>query len=161
MTHRPHPKYASNDARQGPWANCSDCGFNWSLSSLQFQYDFRGGSTPMNMGWLRCPRCISPLTYQRKLLIIPPDPPPIFNTMPENYPVDEAGPTQDLAVVIILNSNINASLSQTTDAYFVLLWGAEELMWNPEFLVWGIPSQEMDWGTEQLFWGGLELFWGN
>lgn len=89
MTHRPHPKYASNDARRGPWANCSDCGFNWSLSDLQFQYDFQGGSVPTNTGWLRCPRCITPLTYQRKLIIIPPDPPPIFNTRPEPYYVDQ------------------------------------------------------------------------
>lgn len=83
------PKYASRDARKGPWANCSDCGFNWNLSDLQFQFDFRGGATPVNTGWLRCPRCITPYTYQKKLIIIPPDPPPIFNTRPEPYGVDE------------------------------------------------------------------------
>lgn len=89
MTHRPHPKYASNDASRGPWSVCSDCGFNWSLSDLQFQYDFRGGSVPVNTGWLRCPRCITPLTYQKKLIIIPPDPAPIMNTRPEPYYIDE------------------------------------------------------------------------
>lgn len=56
---------------------------------MQFQYDFVGGPIPQNQGWLRCPRCITPLTYQRKLLIIPPDPPPLFNTRPEPYVVDE------------------------------------------------------------------------
>lgn len=89
MSRRPHPKYASNDPHAGPWAVCSDCGFNWSLSSLHWQYDFAGTSVPINKGWLRCPRCITPVNYQKQLIIIPPDPPPIFNTRPETYTVDE------------------------------------------------------------------------
>lgn len=60
------------------------------MSSMQFQYDFRGGSVPQNTGFLKCPRCLDPLTYQRQLIVIPPDPPMVFNTRPENYAVDEA-----------------------------------------------------------------------
>lgn len=56
---------------------------------MQFQYDYVGGSTPQNLHYLRCPRCITPVNPQFKLIIIPPDPPPIFNTRPENYVVDE------------------------------------------------------------------------
>lgn len=57
---------------------------------MQFQYDFRGGSTPDNTGFLVCPRCVDDLNFQRKLIIIPPDPPPLANTRPENYIVDES-----------------------------------------------------------------------
>lgn len=86
---RPKPKYASRDAHAGPWCTCSTCGLLWSQRSMQFQYDFQGGSAPINRQILRCPKCIDGLRYQAKLLIIPPDPPPLFNTRPENYVVDE------------------------------------------------------------------------
>jgi hypothetical protein len=56
---------------------------------MQWQYDFRGGSSPMNIRILKCPRCMDDLRYQSKLLILPPDPAPIMNTRPENYVVDE------------------------------------------------------------------------
>lgn len=89
MTYRPSPKYASKDARRGSWTTCDECGFLWNLSRMQFQYDFMGGSVPQNTGYLVCPRCLDDLNYQRQLLIIPPDPPPIANTRPEPYAVDE------------------------------------------------------------------------
>ena len=56
---------------------------------MAFQYDFLGGSVPQNTYLLRCPKCITPLTYQKKLIIIPPDPPPFYNTRPETYAIDE------------------------------------------------------------------------
>lgn len=90
MTYRPKPKYASRDAHRGPWTQCSDCGFQWSQTDMAFQYDYVGGPSPINLGYLRCPRCITPFTEQRRLIIIPPDPPVFFNTRPENYVVDEA-----------------------------------------------------------------------
>ncbi len=89
MTYRPQPKYASRDAKRGAWTTCDDCGFIWNQSDMAFQYDYVGGPIPEDMGWLRCPRCITPLTYQRKLLVIPPDPPPLMNTRPEPYAVEE------------------------------------------------------------------------
>lgn len=89
MTYRPQPKYASKNASLGPWTTCDVCGFLDNLSRMQFQYDFKGGSTPQNTGFLKCKRCLDGLRWQAKLLIIPPDPPPIMNTRPENYVVDE------------------------------------------------------------------------
>lgn len=89
MTYRPHPKYASNDARKGPWSTCDRCGFIWSQSDLQWQYQFQGGSVPQRTGFLHCPLCLDGLDYQNQLIIIPPDPPPIFNLRVENYTVDE------------------------------------------------------------------------
>lgn len=89
MAHRPHPRGASNDPHLGPWSACDYCGFSFNLSKLQFQYDFMGGSTPQNLGFLVCSKCLDGLQYQNKLLVLPPDPAPIFNTRPENYTVDE------------------------------------------------------------------------
>lgn len=56
---------------------------------MVFQYDFRGGSSPINTNILRCPRCLDDLSFQQKLLIIPPDPPTFYNVRPEPYAVDE------------------------------------------------------------------------
>lgn len=56
---------------------------------MQFQYDYMGGSTPQNLGVLVCSRCLDELSFQNKLLILPPDPKPFFNTRPEPYAVDE------------------------------------------------------------------------
>lgn len=97
MTNRPYPKYASRDARRGPITTCSTCGLLWSQSSMSFQYNFRGGNTPINTQILRCPRCIDGIQWQAKLIVIPPDPPPFFNTRPESYVVDETNwlTTQD------------------------------------------------------------------
>jgi hypothetical protein len=56
---------------------------------MAFQFDFLGGSTPENTRFLKCPKCMDALNFQRKLIIIPPDPPPIYNTRPEPYDLDE------------------------------------------------------------------------
>lgn len=89
MTYRPAPKYASKDAKQGSWCTCDRCGLLDSQSRMQFQYDFLGGLVPQNTGYLVCMRCLDALQFQNQPIIIPPDPPPLFNTRPENYTVDE------------------------------------------------------------------------
>lgn len=89
MANRPHPAGATNDPHDGPWSTCDRCGFVYSQVRLQFQFQYRGGVTPQNTGFLVCERCLDGLQYQRSLLIIPPDPMPIMNTRPENYAIDE------------------------------------------------------------------------
>lgn len=89
MSYRAKPKYATRNARAGAWTTCDTCGLIWSQSAMAFQYDFMGGYLPENRRLLRCPKCIDALMYQRKLIIIPPDPPPIYNTRPEPYGIDE------------------------------------------------------------------------
>lgn len=89
MTYRPYPKYASRDPHAGPLTTCSTCGFLWNGSDMVFQYDFRGGSSPINTQVLRCPRCVDDMSFQQKLLIIPPDPPTFYNVRPETYAVNE------------------------------------------------------------------------
>ncbi len=89
MSYRPSPKYASKNPRLGPWATCDRCSMLDNLSRMQFQYDYLGGMTPQNKHILLCKRCLDQLAFQRKLIVLPPDPPPVFNTRPENYFVDE------------------------------------------------------------------------
>lgn len=100
MAHRPKPKYASKDPHEGPWTTCDLCGLIWSGKAMRFQYDFMGGTAPQRTGPLVCPKCEDALNYQQKLLILPPDPPPFRNVRPEQYAVDEAGPTQELAALV-------------------------------------------------------------
>jgi hypothetical protein len=59
------------------------------MNRMAFQYDYLGGSVPQNLGLLVCGTCTDALNFQQKLLILPPDPRPIFNTRPESYAVDE------------------------------------------------------------------------
>lgn len=59
------------------------------MNRMAFQYDYLGGSVPQNLGLLVCETCTDALNFQQKLLILPPDPAPIFNTRPEPYAVDE------------------------------------------------------------------------
>lgn len=101
MTFRPHPKYASNSAKNGPWTTCDVCGFIDSHSRMQWQYDYRGGNSPVNVRILKCPRCVDALRFQAKLVILPPDPRPIMNTRPESYVVDETNwlTTQDSEII--------------------------------------------------------------
>ena len=89
MARRPHPMGASLNPHDGPWVTCDRCGFISSQNRMQFQYDFMGGSVPQNLGLLVCSKCLDDLNWQAKLLILPPDPKPIFNTRPEPYIVDE------------------------------------------------------------------------
>ncbi len=55
----------------------------------------------MNTGFLVCDKCQDGMNYQQSLLILPPDPPVIFNTRPENYTVDESNwlTTQDGEII--------------------------------------------------------------
>lgn len=89
MANRPHPRQASNDPHDGPWTTCDRCGWVTSQSRMQFQYDFFGGPVTQNTGFLVCERCLDAPTLQLRLIILPPDPPPFFNTRPEPYFVDE------------------------------------------------------------------------
>lgn len=56
---------------------------------MQFQWDYYSGPTMQNTGFLVCDRCLDAPAEQQRLIILPPDPPPFFNTRPEPYFVDE------------------------------------------------------------------------
>ncbi len=139
MTFYAKPKYASRDARKGPWATCDLCSFTWSLSSLQFQYQFQGGSVPVNTNFLRCPKCLDPLDLQSKLLVIPPDPPPKFNIRPANNEVDSGGsPTIEIGATININFNLNCAIAIIPDVGLLGQWDFTDPLQSSEILTAGI-----------------------
>ena len=129
------------------------------MRNMQFQYDFLGGSVPQNTGYLKCPRCINALRFQGQLIVIPPDPPMVFNTRPETYAVDESGPIQTSEVVFLMNSNIRAYGTQFVVIGDNLVWGGKDLFWGDEDFIWSAVHQTFLWGSYDLVWGGLDLEW--
>lgn len=72
------------------FAVCDRCGFWYNLKDLVWQYDYVGGSTPINLRILVCTRtCLDQINYQFALQILPPDPPPLYNVRPEFFALDE------------------------------------------------------------------------
>ena len=90
MPNRPHGRAGAQVPGKGPLAICDRCGFLYYQQDLVWQYDYLGGAVPQSLGVLVCRRtCLDELNHANQLLIIPPDPPPIFNARPEFYDVDE------------------------------------------------------------------------
>src|SRR5690242_9173994 len=90
---RPHPKRAETDAgNPRAWATCDRCGFITNHYKLQWQYEWTGTQLN-NLHILVCEDCLDTPQRQLGTIILPPDPPPIMNARPENYTIDEEGPT--------------------------------------------------------------------
>ena len=92
MAHRPHPKGARTNPRspQG-WSTCQRCGFVLNLVKLQNQHDWRGLQLmPLNIQV--CPRCLDDPQRQLGSIVLPPDPEPLTQALPEPYAIDEIWP---------------------------------------------------------------------
>jgi hypothetical protein len=76
---------------------------------LQFQYQWAGFQL-INLRYLVCETCLDRPAPFLKALVLPPDPPPIFNVRPEPYSVDEEGPTQQLIAELELGTTTIVSL---------------------------------------------------
>lgn len=91
---RPHPKGARvNPASPQAWGTCDRCGFIKNLADLNWQYDWQGPRM-QNLRLLVCKDtgggCLdAPSEAAKRTIIIPPDPPPVFNARPEQYAIDE------------------------------------------------------------------------
>ena len=84
---RRHPRRAIVDpTAPRAWATDDRTGFIGNHKDLKWQHDWRGNQL-VNLRILT----YEPDNPQRQLgtIIIPPDPPPIYNARPEGYPVDE------------------------------------------------------------------------
>jgi len=76
---------AKNPQAQGV---CDRCGIWENLTSLQFQYDWRG--TSLQNLWLRvCRRCTDVPQEQLRAIALPADPVPVWQPRPENFDADE------------------------------------------------------------------------
>ena len=89
MAWRPHPRGASVD-RSAPraFATCDRCGFIYNHYKLSWQYEWRGPQL-QNLRFLVCDRCLDVPQENLRTIVIPPDPPPIYNARPEPYGIDE------------------------------------------------------------------------
>ena len=89
MAWRMHPRGAHTDpSAPRAFATCDDCGFIFNHYKLSWQFDW-AGTQLINKRFLKCPRCLDVPQEQFRTIIIPPDPPPIYNARPEPYAIDE------------------------------------------------------------------------
>ena len=88
--YRYHGRAEVNPDNPHAFGVCDRCGFWYNLKDLVWQYDYEGGSTPINKRLLVCTRtCLDALNFQFALQILPPDPPPLYNVRPETFTLDE------------------------------------------------------------------------
>lgn len=89
MAWRPHPRMARTDsAWPEAWGTCQRCGFIGNLINFKWDIQFAGPSL-INKRFLVCEPCLDIPQEQLRTIILPPDPPPVFNALPEPYVVDE------------------------------------------------------------------------
>jgi hypothetical protein len=67
---------------------CDGCGKLWNLRELRFQFDWAGTSM-INRQIRVCPDCYDRPQEQLRTIILPADPPPVWQPRPEPYLVDE------------------------------------------------------------------------
>jgi len=90
MAYRWHPANADTDVDAPQcWGTCDRCGRVHNLNKLQWQFDYRGSPMLQNTRLLVCDRCLDVPNLQFTPVMLSPDPPPIYNTRPEPYALDE------------------------------------------------------------------------
>lgn len=81
---RGRPKFDARDPRG--IAICDGCGFLVQHSELREQKDYRGGATPVGLGYYVCKSCYDvPQPYFRRQLLRP-DPVPLQHPRPDSNP---------------------------------------------------------------------------
>ena len=97
MSWRPHPKRADTDPDYPQsWGTDDQSGFVTNLHKMRWQMQWAGNQL-INLRYLVHPDFLDEPQEQLRTLIIPVDPPPLFNTRPEPYEIDETNwrTTQD------------------------------------------------------------------
>lgn len=84
MAYRPHGRATVNPDSPRAFGRCDRCGFIYNLSSLRFQFDFRGPRLT-NLRFLVCQTCYDTPQPQLKPIILTQDPVPVANPRPEDY----------------------------------------------------------------------------
>ena len=92
MAWRPHPKRARTNSRSPRgWATDMRSGFVVNQVDLQEQHEWRGLKL-MPTGTFTVPPFLDKPQRQLGTIILSPDPVPLMNARPEQYPVDEIWP---------------------------------------------------------------------
>lgn len=88
MAWRPHGRARVNPSHPVSFARCDRCSFWYSITDLQWQYQFAGPRL-QNLRLLVCRLCLDVPQAQLKPRILPPDPVPTLNARPENFRADD------------------------------------------------------------------------
>ena len=88
MPWRPHGRASVNPENPQAWAICDRCGFNTNHYKLQWQYQWAGMKL-VNLRLLVCDECHDTPAEFLRAIILPADPPPLYNVRPEPYSIDE------------------------------------------------------------------------
>ena len=115
MAWRPHPKHSRTNARYpSGWGTCDRSGFVGQQKELINQVEYRGlRLMPTNVFVL--PEYADIPQRQLGTIILSPDPLPILNARPEQYPADEIWPrlTQQGQPRYLQGSECSRSLQQS------------------------------------------------
>lgn len=89
MSWRPHPRLADTDPDfPRAWGTCDRCGFVTNLTKMRWDLQY-AGQTLINKRFLVCEYCVDVPQQQLRTIILPADPPPLFNARVEPYTIDE------------------------------------------------------------------------
>ena len=88
MSWRPHGKARVDATWPEAFGTCDRCGDLRNLVDLKWQWQWAGPQM-INTRLLVCCKCLDEPTEQLRTIILPPDPPPVYNARPEAYSLDE------------------------------------------------------------------------
>lgn len=92
MAWRPHPKHAQTDPTSPMgWGTCDRSGFLDNVENLREQVQW-SGLRLQSLNLLVSPQYLDIPQRQLGTIILSPDPVPLANARPENYPIDEIWP---------------------------------------------------------------------
>lgn len=90
MAWRPHGHASVDATSPEAWGVCDRDGMVYNLNKLKWQFYWRGPR--LQNVWLRvCERCLDKPNEQRRPIILPPDPVPVYQPRPENFTLEDAG----------------------------------------------------------------------
>ena len=87
MAWRPHGRARIDEENPVPIAICDRCGNLWNHNQLAWQYDWMGPKL-QNKRVLVCPDCMDDVAMFLKSLVLPADPPPVYNVRREDFFID-------------------------------------------------------------------------
>jgi len=92
VAHRPHPRKARTNPRSpSAWGTCQRCGFIGNVSDFETQHEWAGLQL-ISLNLQVCDECLDKPQRQLGSIVLPPDPEPILNALPESYAIDEYWP---------------------------------------------------------------------
>lgn len=103
---RPHGRAYVNPRSPAAWGICDRCGFQYNLSELKFQYEWRG-TTLANTHMRVCSKCMDVPDDHKRAITLPADPMPVQNPRPRFTALYMESPVQDEFGAALLDEDGN------------------------------------------------------